>query len=80
LIGCQDTKVRQENNQLKAQVLELQKQLGEMGNRIDEATTARNDLMKQNDTLREENNRLKRRHIEKKPKKSKRWQRIRRSG
>ena len=34
LVGCQDTKAREENEQLKAHVLQLQKDAGELGNRI----------------------------------------------
>ena len=75
LTACQDTKARQENEQLKTQVSELQKQLGEMGNRVDEATKARDDLMKQNAVLREENNRLKGRRGGKKAPKSRRGRR-----
>jgi predicted RNase H-like nuclease (RuvC/YqgF family) len=55
LLGCQDTKVRQENEQLKAHVLQLQKDNGELGNRID-------TLTKENAALRDENERLKARH------------------
>lgn len=55
LLGCQDTKTRQENEQLKAQVLQLQKDNGELGNRID-------TLTKENTDLQEENERLKAKH------------------
>lgn len=55
LLGCQDTKARQENEQLKAQVLQLQKDTGELGNRID-------TLTKENAELRDENARLKAKH------------------
>jgi regulator of replication initiation timing len=75
LTGCQDTKAQQENEQLKTQVLDLQKQLGEMGNRVDEATKTRDDLMKQNAALREENLRLKGRRGRKKTPKSRRGHR-----
>jgi peptidoglycan hydrolase CwlO-like protein len=57
--GCQDKKVAQENVQLKAQVLDLQKQLGDMGNRVEELTKARDDLTKQNAALTVQINRLK---------------------
>jgi regulator of replication initiation timing len=57
--GCQDKKTVQENAQLKTQVLGLQKQLGDMGNQIQELTKARDDLTKQNAALSAENNRLK---------------------
>lgn len=52
LVACQDTKAREENEQLKAQVQQLQKDKGELGNRVD-------GLTKENATLREENQRLK---------------------
>ena len=55
LMACQDTKARQENEQLKAQVLQLQKENGELGNRLD-------GLTKENAALREENERLKAKH------------------
>jgi regulator of replication initiation timing len=59
LCACQDTKTRQENQQLKAQVADLQKQLGGMGNRVEEVTADRDQLMKENAALKKENNRLK---------------------
>ena len=57
--GCQDKKAAQENVQLKAQVLDLQKQLGYMGNRVEELTRARDDLTEQNAALTVQINRLK---------------------
>lgn len=66
LTACKDTEIRQENEQLKTHIADLQKQLGEMGNRVDEATTAEDDAMKQNAALREQNDRLKARRGEKK--------------
>jgi regulator of replication initiation timing len=57
--ACQDTKARQENAQLKAQVADLQKQLGGMGNRVEEVTADRDQLMKENAALKKENDRLK---------------------
>ena len=57
--GCQNKKAAQENVQLKAQVLDLQKQLGDMGNRVEELTSARDDLTKQNAALTVQINRLK---------------------
>jgi regulator of replication initiation timing len=65
LAACQDTKARQENEQLKAQVLQLQKDAGDLGNRIDVLT-------KENTELKAENERLKAKHPAKKPSKSKR--------
>ena len=52
LIACQDTKARQENEQLKARVSELEKENTDLANRVD-------GLTKQNATLGEENDRLK---------------------
>jgi regulator of replication initiation timing len=44
LSACQDKKAREENEQLKAHVLQLQKDAGELGNRIDVLTTENADL------------------------------------
>ena len=44
LSACQDTKAREENEQLKAHVLQLQKDAGELGNRIDVLTKENTDL------------------------------------
>lgn len=65
LAACQDTKARQENEQLKAQILQLQKDAGDLGNRIDVLT-------KENTDLKAENERLKTKHPAKKSSKSKR--------
>jgi|HubBroStandDraft_4_1064222.scaffolds.fasta_scaffold154967_1 regulator of replication initiation timing len=65
LAACQDTKARQENEQLKAQILQLQKDAGDLGNRIDVLT-------KENTELKAENERLKAKHPAKKSSKSKR--------
>jgi regulator of replication initiation timing len=59
LSACQDTKAREENEQLKAHVLQLQKDAGELGNRIDVLT-------KENADLKAEIARLKARHPAKK--------------
>ncbi len=75
LTACQDSKARQENDQLKAHVLDLQKQLGEMGNRVDQASQARDQLVKENAALQQENNRLKGRSGKKKSSKSRRRRR-----
>ena len=64
LIGCEDTKARQENEQLKARVEELVKESGSLGNRVDELT-------QENERLKEENEQLKKRAKTKKTKKSK---------
>jgi len=52
LTACKDTKTLQENEQLKAQVADLQKQNGELGNNLETVTAARDALMKENDSLR----------------------------
>jgi cell division protein FtsB len=54
LTACKDTKTLQENEQLKAQVADLQKQNGEMGNNLETVTAARDALAKENDSLRAE--------------------------
>jgi regulator of replication initiation timing len=64
LTACQDTKAREENEQLKAQLLQLRKDSGELGNRVDVLT-------KENAELRDEVERLKKRHPVKKTPKSK---------
>jgi cell division protein FtsB len=64
LAACQDTKARQENEQLKAQVLQLQKDAGDLGNRIDVLT-------KENTELKQEIENLKTKHPVKKSSKSK---------
>jgi regulator of replication initiation timing len=52
LIACEDTKARQENEQLKAHVAELVKENGNLGNSVDALT-------QENAALKEENERLK---------------------
>ena len=54
LNACKDTKTLQENEQLKAQVADLQKQNGEMGNNLETVTAARDALMKENESLKAE--------------------------
>jgi lysozyme family protein len=51
LAACKDTKTLQANDQLKAQVADLQKQNGEMGNNLETVTAARDALEKQNESL-----------------------------
>src|ERR1700674_2534677 len=50
LTACKDTKTLQENEQLKAQVADLQKQNGEMGNNLETVTAARDALTQENDS------------------------------
>lgn len=49
LTACQDTKARQENEQLKAQVAGLVKESADLGNRVDELTKE-NAALKQEQT------------------------------
>jgi len=64
MVGCEDTKARQENEQLKAQVAGLVKESADLSNRVDELT-------KENAALKQENEQLKRRAKKTKTKKSK---------
>ena len=54
LAACKDTKTLQENEQLKAQVAELQKENGQLGNDLETMTAARDALVKENETLKAE--------------------------
>jgi regulator of replication initiation timing len=54
LTACKDTKTLQQNEQLKAQVADLQKQVGELGNNLETVTAARDALVKENETLKAE--------------------------
>jgi hypothetical protein len=54
LTACKDTKTLQENEQLKAQVAELQKANGQLGNDVETLTAARDALTKENATLKAE--------------------------
>jgi hypothetical protein len=51
LAACKDTKTLQENEQLKAQVAELQKENGQVGNDLETMTAARDALTKENAAL-----------------------------
>jgi hypothetical protein len=62
LTACKDTKTLQENEQLKAQVAELQKENVQLGNRLDTATTAGAALAKENDALKSEIKGLRAKH------------------
>jgi predicted RNase H-like nuclease (RuvC/YqgF family) len=64
LIGCADTKARQENEQLKAHVAELVKDNGDLGNQVDA-------LKQENSTLQQENEKLKAKKTQTKSSKSK---------
>ena len=54
LTACKDTKTLEENERLKAQVAELQKENGELGNNLETITAARDALMKENEALKAE--------------------------
>ncbi len=51
LTACKDAKTLQENEQLKAQVADLQKQNGQMGNNLETVTAARDALTQENESL-----------------------------
>jgi len=51
LTACKDTKTLQENEQLKTQVAELQKENGPMGNNLETVTADRDALAKENAAL-----------------------------
>jgi peptidoglycan hydrolase CwlO-like protein len=52
--ACKDTKTLQENQQLKSQVAQLQKENGQLGNDIETVTAARDELTKENSALQSE--------------------------
>jgi hypothetical protein len=54
LTACKDTKTLQENEQLKAQVADLQKQDGQLGNTVETLTATRDALVKENESLKEQ--------------------------
>jgi FtsZ-binding cell division protein ZapB len=60
LTACKDTKTLQENAQLKAQVAELQKGNGQLGNDVETLTASRDALVKENETLKAELQKTKR--------------------
>jgi uncharacterized coiled-coil DUF342 family protein len=70
--ACKDTKTLQENEQLKAQVAELQKENGQVGNDLETMTAARDALTKENDKLKAEIKALKTKSSEKKAARRKR--------
>ena len=72
LISCEDTKARQENEQLKARVAELVKENGDLGNRVDALT-------QENTSLKQENERLKAKKTPAKSSKTRRHRRATRS-
>jgi peptidoglycan hydrolase CwlO-like protein len=54
LAACKDTKTLQENEKLKAQVAELQKENGQVGNDLETVTASRDALAKENEKLKAE--------------------------
>lgn len=54
LAACKDTKTLQENEQLKTQVTQLQKENGQVQNDLDAMTTDRDTLKKENEQLKSE--------------------------
>ena len=56
MTACKDTKTLKENEQLKAKVAELQKENGELGNRVEAAAASSENLAAQNEALKKELN------------------------
>jgi len=54
LTACKDAKTLQENEQLKAQVAELQKENGQLGNDLETMKDTRDALTKENEKLKAE--------------------------
>jgi len=54
LTACKDEKTLQENEQLKAQVAELQKENGQLGNDLETMKDTRDTLTKENEKLKAE--------------------------
>ena len=54
LAACKDSKTLQENEQLKAQVLQLQKENGQAGNDLETMKADRDALAKENEKLKTE--------------------------
>ena len=51
LTGCKDTKTLQENEQLRTQIADLQKENGQLESNLETVTAARDALTKENETL-----------------------------
>jgi FtsZ-binding cell division protein ZapB len=66
LTACKDTKTLQENEQLKSQVADLQKQNNQMNSDLQAASAARDELIKENETLKAEMKPKKSKHSAKK--------------
>jgi peptidoglycan hydrolase CwlO-like protein len=54
LTACKDTRTLQENEKLKAQVAEFQKENGQVGNDLETVTASRDALAKENEKLKAE--------------------------
>lgn len=66
LTACKDTKTLQENEQLKGQVAQLQKENGQAVNDLEAMTANRDALTKENEQLKAEIKALKTKHSGKK--------------
>lgn len=66
LAACKDTKTLQENEQLKTQVTQLQKENGQAVNDLESMTAERDTLTKENEQLKAEIKALKAKHSGKK--------------
>jgi peptidoglycan hydrolase CwlO-like protein len=67
LAACKDAKTQQENEQLKSQVAQLQKENGQAVNDLESMTADRDALKKENDQLTAEIKALKAKSSKKKP-------------
>ncbi|MCL4524713.1 MAG: hypothetical protein M1453_08075 [Acidobacteria bacterium] len=56
--ACEDKQARQENEQLKAQISQMQKENGELRTQLEQVTIARDGLAKENEDLRAQNEKL----------------------
>ncbi len=74
LTACKDAKTLQENEQLKAQVAELQKENGQLGNDLETMKDTRDALTKENEKLKAEIKALKSKSSGKKAARRKRRQ------
>src|SRR5467141_1964084 len=66
LAACKDTKTLQENEQMKAQVAEVQKENGQLRNELETMTAARDALTKENEALKAQSKACKTKHSGKK--------------
>ena len=66
LAGCKDTKTLQENQELKGQLAQLQKENGQAVNDLEAMTADRDELKKENEQLKAEIKAMKPKHSGKK--------------